>query len=77
METLLLSQQDVQASLSIPEVIQAVEEGYLAFHTGRVQQPDIVSLEVPAHSGETDIKSCYNPANETMSVKIASGFNDH
>ena len=77
METLLLSQQDVQASLSIPEVIQAVEEGYLAFHTGRVQQPDIVSLEVPAHSGETDIKSCYNPSNETMSVKIASGFYDN
>ena len=74
METLLLSQQDVQASLSIPEVIRAVEAGYRAFHAGHVQQPDIVSLEIPAHSGETDIKSCYNPANETISVKIASGF---
>lgn len=74
MKTLLLSMKDVKEALSIKEVISAVEEGYLAYHAGQVQQPDIVSMEMPDNNGETDIKSCYNKLNESISVKIASGF---
>ena len=77
MKTMLLSMDDVRSSLSMAEVIAAVEEGYLAFEGGKVQQPDIVSLEMPEHNGETDIKSCYNALNESVSVKIASGFYDN
>ncbi len=77
MKTMLLSMADVEKSLSMKEVIAAVEEGYLAFEEGRVQQPDIVSMEMPGHNGETDIKSCYNASNESVSVKIASGFYDN
>ena len=74
MKTLLLSMEDVQQVLSMRSVIDAVKEGYLAFTQGKVQQPDIVSLEVPECNGETDIKSCYNGLNRRISVKIASGF---
>ena len=59
------------------EVIEAVEEGYLAYEAGKVQQPDIVSMEIPSYNGETDIKSCYNGLNNSMSIKIASGFFDN
>lgn len=74
MKTLLLSIKDVEVALSMKEVISAVEEGYIAYNAGKVQQPDIVSMEMPEHNGETDIKSCYNELNERISVKIASGY---
>jgi len=76
-KTLLLSIKDVKEVLSIKEVVRAVEEGYIAYNAGKVQQPDIVSMEIPEHNGETDIKSCYNKINETISVKVASGFYDN
>ena len=77
MKTLLLGINDVKEALSMKEVISAVEKGYLAYNAGKVQQPDIVSMEMPEYNGETDIKSCYNELNETISVKIASGFYDN
>lgn len=77
MNTLLLSMEDVGKALSMEGVIQAVEEGYLAYQLGKLQQPDIVSVEVPENNGETDIKSCYNSSNGIISVKIASGFYDN
>lgn len=77
MKTLLLSIKDVKEALSMKEVISAVEEGYIAYNAGKVQQPDIVSMEMPENNGETDIKSCYNKLNESISVKIASGFYDN
>lgn len=77
MKTMLLSMADVQKLLSMEEVIEAVERGYVAFEEKKVQQPDIVSMEMPQNNGETDIKSCYNELNESVSVKIASGFYDN
>lgn len=77
MKTLLLSIKDVKEALSMKEVISVVEEGYIAYNAGKVQQPDIVSMEMPENNGETDIKSCYNKLNESISVKIASGFYDN
>ncbi|SHJ20462.1 ornithine cyclodeaminase family protein [Lutispora thermophila] len=74
METLLLSLKDVRQALSMKEVISAIEEGYIAYYREKVQQPDIVSIEIPRNNGETDIKSCYNELNEIISVKVASGF---
>lgn len=77
MRTLLLSLKDVEQALSMEEVISAVEQGYISYNEGKVQQPDIVSMEMPENNGETDIKSCYNKLNESISVKIASGFYDN
>ncbi|WP_312650029.1 ornithine cyclodeaminase family protein [Aminipila sp.] len=77
MKTLLLSLKDVEQALSMEEVISAVEQGYISYNEGKVQQPDIVSMEMPENNGETDIKSCYNKLNESISVKIASGFYDN
>lgn len=74
MKTLLLSLNDVEKCLSLDGVINAVEEGYMAFQKNQLDQPAIQSMEMPAHNGETDIKSCYNEGNEAISVKIVSGF---
>ncbi len=77
MKTLLLSKNDVQSILTVDNVIAAVKDGYLAFQQGKIQQPDIVSVEKPEYNGETDIKSCCNLLNKYVSVKIASGFYDN
>ena len=77
METLILSKNDVQTILTMDNVIAAVKSGYLAFQQGKIQQPDIVSMEMPEFNGETDIKSCCNLLNKYVSVKIASGFYDN
>ena len=77
MKTLLLSMDDVKKVMTIEDVIGAVKDGYLAFEQGKVQQPDILSIEMPENGGETDIKCCYNELNERISVKIASGFYDN
>ena len=77
MKTLLLNKNDVQAILTMDNVIAAVKDGYLAFQQGKIQQPDIVSMEMPEYNGETDIKSCCNLLNRYVSVKIASGFYDN
>ena len=77
MNTLLLGIKDVEKLLSIKDVIRAVEEGYIAYHTGKVEQPDIVSIDIPDYNGETDVKSCYNKLNEIVSIKVASGFYDN
>lgn len=77
MNTLLLGIKDVEKLLSIKDVISAVEEGFIAYHAGKVQQPDIMSIEVGEYNGETDIKSCYNNLNEMISIKVASGFYDN
>lgn len=77
MKTLLLSKDDVENSLCMKDVIESVKKGYLAYNAGKVDQPDIVSMEIPEYNGETDIKSCCDKEGCTMSVKIASGFYDN
>ena len=77
MLTLLLSYDDVFSVLSMEDMIGAVEEGYISYNRGKVAQPDVGSIEEEHNNGETDIKSCYNEENETVSVKIASGFWDN
>ena len=74
MKTLLLSMSDVKKVLTMENVISAVKDAYLAFENGKVEQPNIMSMEMPEYNGETDIKSCCNMLNKCVSVKIASGF---
>ena len=34
------------------------EEGYIAYNRGKINQPDIVSIDIPEKNGELDIKWC-------------------
>ena len=74
MKTLLLKKSEVQSLLNMKDVIASVEEGYKAFCSGQVIQPDIVSVEIPEHNGEMDVKAGYSKSSQIISVKCASGF---
>lgn len=73
-ETLLLSKNDVKALINMPDTIQAVEYAYKAISQGGVVQPDYMTLEqTEPDRGELDIKACYYPGNEGISIKFGGG----
>ena len=76
-KTLLLNVKDVEKIIIERDIISTVEEGYIAYNRGKINQPDIVSIDIPEKNGELDIKSCYNELNNYITVKMASGFYDN
>ncbi len=74
MKTLLLNKSEVIKLLNMSDVISSVEEGYKAYSSGQVIQPDIVSIEIPECNGEMDIKAGFSQSTKMISVKCASGF---
>lgn len=55
-ETLLLNVNDVEKIIMESDIISTVEEGYIAYNRGKIDQPDIVSIDIPEKNGELDIK---------------------
>ena len=77
MKTLLLSKYDVQASVTMDDVIEAVEKAYRAFQNGSVDQPPIQTMGMPEYNAESDVKSCYNRDNSCFSIKTVGLFQDN
>lgn len=77
MKTLLLNKSEVMSLLDMKAVITSVEDGYRAYCSGQVIQPDIVSIEIPESNGEMDVKAGYSQNTRMISVKCASGFYDN
>ncbi len=73
MKTLLLTKEEVSGLISIEDAIEAVEEGYRAFNSQRVIQPDYIGIAIPNTSGEIDFKGGYNMDNGMVSMKVSSG----
>ena len=48
MKTLLLDKEDVGGLISMKEVIGAVEEAFVAFSSGQVEQPDYIGIHLPS-----------------------------
>lgn len=74
MDTLLLSRKDIEGIIDFESAYAAARDAYKAFSSGKVVQPPIVSIEIPAHHGELDIKSGYSAMEEIIGVKTASGY---
>lgn len=77
MSTLLLSKNEVNQLLTMELAIASAKEAYKMYYYKQIEQPPIVSIDIKQHNGELDVKSCYSLANETISVKIASGYWDN
>jgi ornithine cyclodeaminase/alanine dehydrogenase-like protein (mu-crystallin family) len=74
MPTLLLSKKEVARLLTMDLALASARTAFSIYQKGRMQQPPIVSMAVDAHQGELDLKSCYVPDSELISIKIASGY---
>lgn len=53
MKTLLLTKKDIEKIVSVENAIEAVEEGYRAFNSGKVMQPDYIAMPFDAPMGRT------------------------
>ncbi|MCQ4725785.1 ornithine cyclodeaminase family protein [Anaerotignum faecicola] len=73
MKTLLLKKEDIEKIVSMKDAIDAVEEGYRAFCSGQVIQPEYIAMPFDAPRGELDFKAGYYSGNEIISLKASSG----
>jgi ectoine utilization protein EutC len=58
-------------------LVDSICDGFKALARGGVEMPPILSLRVPAHNGEIDVKSAYVPGVDVIAVKISPGFFDN
>jgi len=74
---LVLTKEEIESVLTIEDAIDAVENGFKAYNSGRAVIPFPVALQVPDHNGDIHIKPGYIKGYDTYTVKIASGFYDN
>ena len=55
-------------------LVDAIADGFRKLGGGGVEMPPILSLRVPDHNGEVDVKSAYVPGVDVIAVKISPGF---
>ena len=73
-EVLVLREEEIRALLDPAACIQAMEQAFAAYATGKAQLPPVINLEVPEHRGEVHIKTGHLSGGPYYAVKIASGF---
>jgi ornithine cyclodeaminase len=76
-EVLVVREKEIRALLDPAACIQAMEQAFAAYATGKAQLPPVINLEVPEHRGEVHIKTGHLSGGPYYAVKIASGFYDN
>lgn len=74
---LVLTKEEIESILKLEDSIEAVEEGFKAYNSGRAVIPFPVAQLVPDHNGDVHIKPGYIKGYPTYTIKIASGFYDN
>ena len=74
---MVLTKEEIESVLTIKDAIDAVEDGFKAYNSGRAVIPFPVALQVPDHNGDIHIKPGYIKGYGTYTIKIASGFYDN
>jgi len=73
----ILSRQQIEQALSIPAVLEAIEQGFIAYSQGQTVMPPVASLRFDHPPGDCHIKYGYARNGKAYVVKIASGFPDN
>lgn len=73
----ILSRQQIEQTLSIPSVLEAIEQGFIAYSQGEAVIPPVASLHFDSPPGDCHIKYGYRKNGKYYVVKIASGFYDN
>lgn len=71
----ILNKSQIERLVSIPEVLQAIRQGFIQYSRRETVIPPVASLHLD--NGECHIKYGYNRKGEYYIVKIASGFPDN
>ncbi len=73
----ILSRKQIEQALSIPKVLEAIEQGFIAYSRGKAVIPPVGSLHFDSPPGDCHIKYGYAKNGKYYVVKIASGFYDN
>ena len=71
---LVLNKEEIESVINMDDAIEAVEDGFEAYNSGKAVTPFPIALQVPDHSGDIHIKPGYVKGYDTYTVKIGSGF---
>jgi alanine dehydrogenase len=73
METLLLNKDEIGSLIDLDAVLEAVESGYKSFSSGRVVQPDFMSVELPGSHACIDFKGGLDLDGGYITIKSSAG----
>jgi len=59
MSILVLTEQEIRQTVTMPEAMQAMEEAFAALARGEARLPDVIGLEVPEVNGEIHVKGAH------------------
>src|ERR1700722_1137566 len=70
----ILSRGQIEKLLSIPDILEAIEQGFIAYSQGETEIPPVASLHFENPPGDCHIKYGYAKKGKYYVVKIGSGF---
>lgn len=73
----ILSRNEIERAVSLPDVIAAIEQGFAAYSRGETVIPPVASLHFDYPPGDCHIKYGYLKNGPYYVVKVASGFQEN
>lgn len=73
----IFSRKQIEQVLSIPKILEAIEQGYIVYSRGEAVIPPVGLLHCDSPLGDCHIKYGYAKNGKYYVVKIASGFYDN
>ena len=60
MSILVLTEQEIRQTVSMPKAMEAIEEAFAALARSKARLPDVIGLEVPEVNGEIHVGIVYS-----------------
>lgn len=74
----LLSEFELRRAVPLDEAaVDCISDAFAALATRDVAMPPILSMAIPDHNGEIDVKTAYVPGLPAFAVKMSPGFFDN
>jgi ornithine cyclodeaminase len=73
----ILSRSQIEQAICMPNILQAIEQGFVAYSRGETVVPPVASLHFDHPPGDCHIKYGYAKEGKYYVIKIASGFYDN
>ena len=74
----ILTEAELRAVVTLDlAVIDAIDGAFRQLAAGGVAMPPILSMAIPEHNGEVDVKTAYVPGLDGFAIKVSPGFFDN
>ncbi len=74
----ILTEGDLKTRIGLDAAsVACVEEAFAKLATDTVVMPPILSMTIPEHNGEVDVKTAYVPGLASFALKVSPGFFDN